>query len=144
MPGINQLGGALTATAAPTPATGAEGNQSSNPQADAGLQVAANDAVKGAAEVKKPESEGTDERTDRARQERRKFAELARSKNARIDERTGDVIDVQAKEDEEAAREAAGENERSPQAKERLQNALKDLFAPRPRPQAQANAKEEE
>ncbi len=143
MPGINQLGGALAATAAPNPSTGAEGNQSSNSKADAGLQAASNDAVKGVTGVKRPEAEGTDDRTGRARGERRKFAELARSKNARVDERTGDVVDVKSRDEgDDAAAKAAGETKESPESKARLEKALSDLFAPRPKAQAQPQAKE--
>ena len=148
MPGINQLGGALTATATPTPSTGAEGNASNQgPQADAGLQVAPNDGVKGAAEAKRADNQ-TDENSARARREERQFAALARSKNARVDGKTGDVVQVDGEETEDVARRAAGETKESPESKERLKRALTDLFAVRPRPQngngAEAKAKEAE
>lgn len=127
MPGINQLGGALSTTAAPSTPANAEGNQSSNAQSDAGLQVASSDGVKGVSNAK--ETDG-----DAGGRNRRDFAELA-SRRRGTDPKTGDVVNVGQKVNKAAAARALGETGQSSAAKERLSRSLEDLFAPRPRAQ---------
>ena len=132
MPGINQLGGALTTTPTPSPAESKGDNQATNPQAQAGLQVARADAVRGVSNSKESDDQN-------ATPNQREFAALARRRSERTDPKTGDVIKVGQDLDEEAAERAFGRDGRtSSESKERLKRSLNDLFAPRPRAQAKA------
>jgi hypothetical protein len=138
MPGINQLGGALTAIPAPNQANSKDDNQAANPQAQAGLQVAGGDAVRGVTKVKPTGNE-------EAGGQQRNFSELARGRSESTDPKTGDVIKVGQDIDEEAVKKAFGRDDRtSSQAKQRLKRSLNDLFAPRPQAPAQAAAPEAE
>lgn len=123
MPGINQLGGALSTTAAPSTPTNAEGNQSSNAQSDAGLQVASSDGVKGVSNPKRVDKGGGEG-------SRRNFAELASRQGA--DPKTGDVVKFGQQVNKQAIARALGDTGQSGAAKARLNRSIEDLFAPRP------------
>ena len=121
MPGINQLGGALTAVPTTTPDMADTDNKANNAQALAGLQVAANDGVKAVTVAK-------DIDTNRNQQERRSFAGLARG--GRRDAKTGDRVNLGSG---RATTEKAATRDQ-----QRLIRRLNDLFAPGPRVKAQA------
>ena len=121
MPGINQLGGALTAVPTTTPDMSETDNKANNAQALAGLQVAANDGVKAV-------SVARDIDTNRKQQEKRSFADLARG--GRRDAKTGDRVNLGS---ERAIAKSNGTRDQ-----QRLDRRLNDLFAPGPRVKAQA------
>ena len=166
MPGINQLGGALVATAAPKATTGAEGNANAVAQSNTANQVVSTDAVKGPTRALPPQAEANDEGADRVRRERRSFQDLAQSRGAAASRKDPvDVVQIQdADEDEElanasderdqvelssatdrqaAAKELAAQTanvrEKQSESKARLRAVMNDLFAPRPRSQTSAN-----
>ena len=166
MPGINQLGGALVATAAPKAPTGAEGNANAVAQSNSANQIVSTDAVKGPTRALPLQAEANDEDADRVRRERRSFQDLAQPRGAATSRRDPvDVVQIQdADEDEEfvntsddrdqvelssardrqaAATELAAQTanvrEKQSESKARLRAVMNDLFAPRPRAQASAN-----
>ncbi len=130
MPGINQLGGALTATAAPNVEQNGTESRGVNPQSQTGLQVAPNDGVTGVAVAREP-------KTDNNNAERRDFAALAKGRTAQRDPKTGDLVTLNRRArvqvDDEQDQKAEGN-----QSKQKLKKRLDDLFAPAPRVSAKA------
>ena len=131
MPGINQLGGALTATAPPTIEQNGTEARGVNPQSASGLQAAPNDGVTGVAVAREP-------KTDNDNTERRDFAALAKGRRAKRDPKTGDLVSLNRR---TANRQVADDDDSKAKAndgREKLKRRLNDLFAPAPRVNAKA------
>ena len=134
MPGINQLGGALTATAAPMPEQNGTENRGANPQSASGLQIAPNDGVTGVAVAREP-------KTDNNNSERRDFAALAKGRGSKRDPKTGDMVNLNRRAETRAtdADEEDASRAKSNEGRAKLKRRLNDLFAPAPRVNAKAD-----
>ena len=102
MPGINQLGGALSVNPAPRDAGGGEAQNARPTDSKKSPEPTPADAVKGAAEAKAPRGQTMDEAERPAK--KRKFAQLQR--RGRPDPKTGDNVNIAPEKRTDAAKKA--------------------------------------
>jgi len=152
MPGINQLGGALVATAAPKAPSGSEVNANAVAQSNSANQTVATDAVKGPTKATGLQEQKNDEGADRIRRERRSFQDLVRPRDGGTESADPvDVVRIRDAEDAQESEDIADDRdqvnlsgteqasaletqlEKQSASKERLRAVFDDLFAPRPR-----------
>ena len=139
MPGINQLGGALTvASMNRAPATN-ENVVAPVPQENTSVQAAPADAVQGVRAAKDVQHESSDATSERQQRQSRKFKELAMRRTQSARGRRSEARDDAERADADLAEEAARSDAREAaqrRARLRLEKALngQDLFSPRPTP----------
>jgi hypothetical protein len=104
MPGINQLGGALSVNPTQRDAGGGEAQNARPTDSKKSPEPTPADAVKGAAEAKATRGQTMDEAERPAKKRPRKFSQL--QSRGRADPKTGDNVNITAEKRTDAAKKA--------------------------------------